>query len=277
MLARNIILILTFALGCLLVAQGILEFLAPQLIPFHAPNLAVASLLLGLVFVQICVAVWMNRRLHASQPNFRSFTWGYWNGLSCFVLTPVIITATAGPNALVVYEVMLIPIGVFVLLRHRWAFIPATVLSFNPAYYIANTIYIWKRWAEMGTPSQSLSTSAKASIGVPKQSRLRNDTWWKRLFAVLEIATATLGIAFVSMLVLPKINSYLSENRGPIDPSDIDFSQPPITEAQYHAIRDHEREERNRELWLYAIIILVPPVSIRLTRIAVTYIVEGKT
>jgi hypothetical protein len=85
-------------------------------------------MLLGLIIIQLCIAIRMNSRLQ------------------------------------IVYELMLIPVGIFVLLRHRWAFITATVLSFNPVYYVANTIYIWKRWAEMGAPSQPSAVSA----GLPR-------------------------------------------------------------------------------------------------------------
>jgi hypothetical protein len=106
-------------------------------------------LFLAVTIVQIYIASWMNKRLHVKQPNTRPFTWGYWNGLCCFLLTPLLSTAALGVNALVASEVILIPLGVFVLLRRRWAFIAATVLSFNPVYYVVNAIYISKRWTEM--------------------------------------------------------------------------------------------------------------------------------
>jgi hypothetical protein len=151
MRARSVILAIAFVVGCLLFIQGILSFVVPRIVP-HYGTLNMALMLLGLIIIQICTAVWMNWGLHVKHPTLRPFRWGYWNGLSCFLLTPLIGTAAAGPNAFVGYEVILIPIGVFVLLRHRWAFIVATVFSFNPVYYVANTIYIVKRWEEMRSP-----------------------------------------------------------------------------------------------------------------------------
>src|SRR5262249_48626008 len=214
MRARNIILTLTFVLGCLLIAQGVLAFLAPQLIPFHDLKLGVTSLLLGLIVVQICIAIWMNRRLHSRHPSVRPFTWGYWNGLSCFLITPLMMGASAGEKAFVGHEIVLIPIGIFVLLRHRWAFIAATVLTYNPIYYVANGIYIYRRWTEMGISPQLIPKQVKSPLvtaqplpgrePVKLESRVRNErgglTGWQRAWVLIAVLWAVPVIFFAISL-----------------------------------------------------------------------------
>ena len=40
------------------------------------------------------------------------------------------------------------PAGYFVIKRRRWAWIVHTVASFNPLWWIINTVYARHRWAE---------------------------------------------------------------------------------------------------------------------------------
>ena len=127
-----------------------------------------AIVILTGIILQIFLAIWFDKRLHVKQPNARPFKWGYWNGLCCFLLTPLVGSAAAGPktefDVMILLEIIFIPLGIFVLLRHRWAFIAATALSFNPIYWIVNAIYISRRWTEMGRPdSRRSTTSARIS------------------------------------------------------------------------------------------------------------------
>jgi hypothetical protein len=105
---------------------------------------------------------------------------------------------------------------------------------------------------------------------------VKNSTWWKRMFTVLEITALVVGVTLVSVQVLPKINhAHTPKNNSLFDPADLDLSRG-ISEAEYQALVAKKTEERTRQLWMWAIIIVAPPVLVRLTRIAVTYVVQGK-
>ena len=119
------------------------------------PEIIMVIFLVLVLLGPIRLAGWLNKRLHVKQPNARPFMWGYWLGLGCF-LAPVLMTAqTDGSISFFLTAALLyVPIGVFVILRHRWALIAITILSFNPIIWVANIFYIKNRWSEMRAPTQ---------------------------------------------------------------------------------------------------------------------------
>ena len=114
------------------------------------PEIFTLLVILVLILGPIRLASCFNKRLHVKQPNARPFKWGYWLGLGCF-LAPFYMLAQTGGSIMVFIIAALIyfPVGVFVLLRHRWALVAITILSFNPIIWIANIFYIMNRWIEM--------------------------------------------------------------------------------------------------------------------------------
>jgi hypothetical protein len=110
----------------------------------------------------------LDKRLHARHPDTRPFKWGYWMGMMCF-LAPLFALGNTDGNtgAFIGASLIYVPVGVFVLLRHRWALITATVLSLNPIIWLANSIYIRNRWREMGAPARAPQRSGGCEAPPP--------------------------------------------------------------------------------------------------------------
>lgn len=91
----------------------------------------------------------------------RRYTWGYFNGVFCVITSSVVILILL--VALFYLDVRTTPEMMFVIMsagvffwlgmltikRVCWAFIIATILSFNPIAYLINGIYIYRRRKEL--------------------------------------------------------------------------------------------------------------------------------
>ena len=110
---------------------------------------AVAFALVGtpilVVVAPILLAVALNRRFRRRHPDSRPYRWGYYFSIVSVVgglLLGVILESVL--VCVLVYAVL----ACFFALRHRWAWLALTILSFNPIVWIINGLYLRKRWAE---------------------------------------------------------------------------------------------------------------------------------
>jgi len=107
------------------------------------------------------LALWRDKKLRKSNPNAKGFKWGYFTGFRilfvAIVLIPFLILAAlsgdlSGDEVIgfffLVVVVLFIP-GIFILCRHRWAWILYTICSLNPVLWIINGTYIKNRWKEL--------------------------------------------------------------------------------------------------------------------------------
>lgn len=104
----------------------------------------------------------MNERLHDKHPQLKSYIWGYFFGLvsvlaaaSLITLIPFVLffeeQSLVDLRLFQIVIVLLIAIpNFFILKRHRWAWIVATLVTCNPVFWVINGIYVKNRWIEMG-------------------------------------------------------------------------------------------------------------------------------
>ena len=104
------------------------------------------------------------------------FTWGYFVALNSFLLGFYLLLAAvyqgltaeqdsgAGTSLLLFMAgVWGIP-GFYAIKRKRWAWVVTTIVSLNPVWWIANTIYGRNRWDEFETDDAKRPVSAPAPI-----------------------------------------------------------------------------------------------------------------
>ena len=117
----------------------------------------------------ILLALWRDKKLHEQNPNATGFVWGYFNGFGLFLFAIVLLlllvfTMLSGEIpagealgfSFFVIVFCLVP-GIFILRRHRWAWIFYTVCSVNPVLWIINGVYIKNRWNELKEESAASS------------------------------------------------------------------------------------------------------------------------
>ncbi|HEY2377924.1 MAG TPA: hypothetical protein VGH98_18265 [Gemmatimonadaceae bacterium] len=127
------------------------------------------------VLVSVSVAVnavasfWLEKKRKARMPGTKPYTWGIYVGLTSMfwgtlLCVGTVVMALAAQSR---YMVSIIVFAMFVGWVHAWsgyytiqrrrtAFVVATLISLNFVWWIANTIYGWKRWSELtprSTPS----------------------------------------------------------------------------------------------------------------------------
>jgi hypothetical protein len=88
------------------------------------------------------------------------FTWGYFVGMSGFLMglycaVLAFFVAVAGKKDAANGAALLLflaavwgPAGFYAMKRRKWAWVMTTVLSCNPGWWIANTVYGRNRWHE---------------------------------------------------------------------------------------------------------------------------------
>ena len=88
------------------------------------------------------------------------FTWGYYVGMSGFLMGAycafaAIFVALAGEKdagasaaGLLILAAAWGPAGFYAMKRRKWAWVITTILSCNPVWWIANTVYGRNRWHE---------------------------------------------------------------------------------------------------------------------------------
>lgn len=104
------------------------------------------------------------------------FTWGYFVAVSSFllgfylVLAAVYLALTAEQASAPGTSLLLFLAGVwgipgfYAIKRKRWAWVVTTIVSLNPVWWIANTVYGKNRWDEFDTDDVKRPVSASASI-----------------------------------------------------------------------------------------------------------------
>jgi NADPH:quinone reductase-like Zn-dependent oxidoreductase len=95
--------------------------------------------------VPIALAIVLNRRFRRRHPDRKPYRWGYYFSIVSAVAGLVLGTIL---ESVLVCGLIYAVLACFFALRHRWAWLALTVLSFNPIVWIINGIYLRKRWAE---------------------------------------------------------------------------------------------------------------------------------
>ncbi len=117
---------------------------APGLVAF-----VLIGVILGVTIVPIIIAFVLNRRFRQRNPGNRGYRWGYYFSIMSFIGGIVLGNFLGyGVGAVIVCGVIYAIPAWFFAQRHHWAWIALTILSFNPAAWIINSIYLWKRWGE---------------------------------------------------------------------------------------------------------------------------------
>jgi hypothetical protein len=99
------------------------------------------------------------RRKDTASPKDRPYTWGYFQGMSGLLLGIYILIAgmyfvTTGHSSAEAYVLLVLgaiwaSAGYNVIKRRKWAWVVHTIASFNPVWWIANSIYAHNRWDEL--------------------------------------------------------------------------------------------------------------------------------
>jgi hypothetical protein len=122
--------------------------------------------LFGLVFLLafvmcIPVSIALEKRRRAATAGTKPYTWGIYVGLVSIVWGLGFLAGAASnifsPSSNPVAEIALgaaigiadVVVGYYTIQRRSVAFVLATVLSFNPIWWIINAIYGSKRWDEL--------------------------------------------------------------------------------------------------------------------------------
>jgi hypothetical protein len=117
---------------------------APALVLFR-----LGTFLGGVLVAPIILAIFLNRRFKSSNPEKRSYRWGYYFSMMSFIavlgLSYLLFESTL---VVVVVALLYAVLAWFFAQRRRWAWIALTILSFNPIAWIINGVYLWKRWPE---------------------------------------------------------------------------------------------------------------------------------
>jgi hypothetical protein len=103
------------------------------------------------------------RRKNEAAASPLPFTWGYFIGMSGLLiglycgLAGVFVAfagekdRVAGAAALLLLAAVFGPAGYYAMKRRKWAWVMTTIVSCNPAWWIANTVYGTNRWHEFDT------------------------------------------------------------------------------------------------------------------------------
>lgn len=139
------------------------------------------------------LAVWQDKNLHRRNPAALGFKWGYFTGfrivfleiLLVFLIAEIVRRGRSIDNSdlftgYILIEIILVVLftvcGIFILRRHRWAWIVYTVCTLNPFFWIINGIYIKNRWEEMKSNSRPSPESYPLNLGqVQTVSQVRID------------------------------------------------------------------------------------------------------
>ena len=114
---------------------------------------------IAIIIASIITAVILEKK-RQNKENTRPYTWGYFNGVFCVITGAAVILLLLGALFLDVRptsEMMFVLVvggiffwlGMLTIKRVCWAFVIATILSFNPIAYLINGIYIYRRRKEL--------------------------------------------------------------------------------------------------------------------------------
>lgn len=130
----------------------------------------------------LLLAMWQDKNLQERNSGALGFKWGYFTGFRILFVGMIILSFLALGAAtgdlsqdeafgfgFLITVVLLVP-GVFILLRHRWAWILYTIGSMNPLLWWINGTYIKNRWKEikieLGAPPDSKPATLRSSLAV---------------------------------------------------------------------------------------------------------------
>lgn len=171
-------------------ALAVLFFLGCSLLALGLP--------VGLAFRQ-------DRLLHLRLPAAKSFKWGYYTGFGLVIGAPIAFLGLlpmyliqGDPEVLLPWMLLGIPywiLGVFILKRHRWAWIVYTVISISPWLWVINTVYIKNRWQELGD-------DRKVKQHPPTMSEKATPTARFKLIAFAELIAYIIGWFLILILAV---------------------------------------------------------------------------
>jgi hypothetical protein len=112
-----------------------------------------------IIIASIITAVILEKK-RENKENTRPYTWGYFNGAFCVITGAVVILlllgalffdvrATPEMMFIIMFGGVFFWLGMLTIKRVCWAFVIATILSFNPLAYLINGIYIYRRRKEL--------------------------------------------------------------------------------------------------------------------------------
>ena len=113
------------------------------------PDLIVLALIAIVIGVPIAAALALNRAFQRRNPGKRPYRWGYYFSIQCFI-GGIGLGARLHSDVFVaaLCAVIYAALAWFFAVRHHWAWIALTILTFNPVAWIINFIYLRKRWKE---------------------------------------------------------------------------------------------------------------------------------
>ena len=120
------------------------------------------ALVLGLVTLPAALMAFVleGRRKNVASPKDLPYTWGFYIGMSGLLLGVYALFAafymwisgtengSISAVVLLVFAAVWGPAGYFAIKRRRWAWVVSTIVSFNPVWWIANSVYGHNRWNE---------------------------------------------------------------------------------------------------------------------------------
>ena len=114
-----------------------------------APELTALAFLVIAIGVPIAAAFALNRRFQSGHPGKRPFRWGYYFAVQSLIAGILLgIMLDAGVGAAIACGLSYGILAACFARRQHWAWIALTILSFNPAAWIINFIYLRRRWTE---------------------------------------------------------------------------------------------------------------------------------
>ena len=119
-----------------------------------------------LLYVAIAVnaiaSFWLEKKRRARMPGTKPYTWGIFVGLTsifwgAFLFVGVIVMGLTRPSSHMITTIIGAALvgwayagsGYYTIQRRRTAFVIATLISWNPVWWVANSIYGRRRWSEL--------------------------------------------------------------------------------------------------------------------------------
>ena len=149
-------------------------------------------------FVSIPIAHSMSLKLYKSHPEFKPYTWGYFNGISGMLTGLTLLVwlfffqaghSGSGRRAdefaffLGLYYLTIVALHFLFIKRNRWGILIAIIFQLNPVMWIINGIYLKNRWSEMGSSQAFSGLTAKfeekrESLSVVNRALIAGTVFW---------------------------------------------------------------------------------------------------
>jgi hypothetical protein len=132
-------------------AEGSAAAPSPGASSTGATGTLVLTLLLvaAVVALPIAAAQVLNRRFQERNPGKRPYRWGYYLSIQTLVAGVLLgLALESGAAAAIACTAFYGVLAWSFARRRRWAWVALTLLTFNPVAWIANLVYLRKRWSE---------------------------------------------------------------------------------------------------------------------------------